>query len=139
MILAAVVHDVGHPGLNNDFFNKTNAALSHRYFGKSVLENFHASTAFSYLNQPEHHFLCHWTEADVVELNDNIVKLVLSTDMKRHFEHIKALKTHIEEARTIAALKANARVRKSRNGGGGGGGVFAAGEDVLRSFVRTLR
>jgi hypothetical protein len=30
LLLAAVVHDVGHPGLNNDFFNKTNAAVAHR-------------------------------------------------------------------------------------------------------------
>ena len=34
---AAVVHDVAHPGLNNDFFNKTNAEVAHRYFGKAVL------------------------------------------------------------------------------------------------------
>lgn len=102
-----------YQGLNNDYFNKTNAAVAHRYLGKSVLENFHASTAFSFLKQPEHHFLCHWVEGDVVELNDTIVKLVLATDMKRHFEHIKMLKTHVEQAQTAAALRSNARGRKS--------------------------
>ena len=56
-------------------------------------ENFHAATAFSFLMQPEHNFLCNWVEEDVIELEDTIVRLVLATDMKRHFEHIKTLKT----------------------------------------------
>ena len=69
-----------------------------------MLENFHASTAFSFLSQTEHQFLVHWEERDVVELDDTVIKLVLTTDMKRHFEHIRTLKTHVEAARALAAV-----------------------------------
>ena len=43
------------------------------------------------------------------------MRLVLATDMKRHFEHIKTLKTHVDETRR-AADKADKEVQ----GGGGG-------------------
>lgn len=111
LLLAAVVHDVGHPGLNNDFFIKTNAVVAHRYFGRSVLENFHASTVYTLLNMPEHKFMCHMPETDVAEVGDTITKLLLGTDMKRHFEIIRAMKHRIEEAHVIVSGK---KGRKSR-------------------------
>eukprot|EP00929_Paragymnodinium_shiwhaense_P118658 TRINITY_DN9056_c0_g2_i1.p1 TRINITY_DN9056_c0_g2~~TRINITY_DN9056_c0_g2_i1.p1 ORF type:complete len:1018 (+),score=213.73 TRINITY_DN9056_c0_g2_i1:115-3168(+) len=44
LIVAALGHDVGHPGRNNNFLIQTSDKLAIRYNDRSVLENFHAST-----------------------------------------------------------------------------------------------
>merc|ERR1719253_2274149 len=47
LIFAAVIHDVGHPAVNNIFMCKTQHPFSLRYNDKSVLENMHISFAYS--------------------------------------------------------------------------------------------
>lgn len=41
LLIAAIGHDVGHPGLNNTFMNNAQTPLSEIYQSKSVLENMH--------------------------------------------------------------------------------------------------
>eukprot|EP00434_Breviolum_minutum_P040903 symbB.v1.2.036366.t1/scaffold5055.1/size50094/1 len=56
-VIAAAVHDVGHPGYNNDFQKMTSSELALRYNDSSVLENFHAATCFEVLRErPD----CNW-------------------------------------------------------------------------------
>jgi 3'5'-cyclic nucleotide phosphodiesterase len=50
-LLAAVVHDVGHPGRNNSFQINRQTLLALEYNDLSVLENMHASKAFRRLFQ----------------------------------------------------------------------------------------
>jgi hypothetical protein len=50
-LLAAVVHDVGHPGRNNSFQINRQTVLALEYNDLSVLENMHASKAFRRLFQ----------------------------------------------------------------------------------------
>lgn len=45
--LTAAVHDMAHPGTGNDFLVKTEHALAVRYLDRSVLEHFHAASAFA--------------------------------------------------------------------------------------------
>ena len=47
ILLAAVVHDVDHPGKNNAFHTKLRKQLAVIYNDKSVLENWHIAHAFS--------------------------------------------------------------------------------------------
>jgi hypothetical protein len=47
VIVAAAVHDLAHPGVNNDFLVNSRAAAALTYNDRSVNENFHVSTAFS--------------------------------------------------------------------------------------------
>lgn len=44
--LAAVCHDVDHPGLTNAFLVAASDPISLRYNDKAVLESHHAATAF---------------------------------------------------------------------------------------------
>ena len=46
-MVGALVHDVGHPGLNNNYQIMTNSPLAVRYNDRSVLENHHCSLAFT--------------------------------------------------------------------------------------------
>ena len=45
-LLAAIVHDIGHPGRNNAFQQNSRSELALRYNDQSILENFHAASAF---------------------------------------------------------------------------------------------
>jgi len=96
VLLAAIVHDVKHPGRNNNFQvnNQTEYAL--KYNDRSVLENMHLSSAFSRvmgehkddtLNifqdmKPEEATLC----------REMCIDTVLHTDSSKHFSIVSEIK-----------------------------------------------
>ena len=49
ILIAALVHDVGHPGLNNNFQIATSSMLALRYNDRSILENHHCATGYTLL------------------------------------------------------------------------------------------
>ena len=53
LILAAVVHDLGHPGTTNTFQINTKSELATKYNELSVLESFHAASLFRILNRDD--------------------------------------------------------------------------------------
>ena len=57
IVFAAAVHDLQHPGVNNDFLIKTMHPLAVRHADQSVNEHHHLSTAFDLLLQDEFNFL----------------------------------------------------------------------------------
>ena len=46
IVIAAISHDVGHPGVNNRFLINNREALALTYNDYSVLENMHACVCF---------------------------------------------------------------------------------------------
>eukprot|EP01105_Mastigella_eilhardi_P003894 TRINITY_DN1507_c0_g1_i7.p1 TRINITY_DN1507_c0_g1~~TRINITY_DN1507_c0_g1_i7.p1 ORF type:complete len:284 (+),score=65.67 TRINITY_DN1507_c0_g1_i7:191-1042(+) len=86
-LFAGVVHDLGHPGLNNHFLCATRSKLSLTYNDISVLENWHASQAFELLlSRPEFNFTANFPEDMYQEFRALVVQLVLATDMAKHVE-----------------------------------------------------
>merc|ERR1719502_1347301 len=51
LIVSAVCHDIGHPGLNNPFLVETGHELAVRYNDHSPLENMHCAKLFQLLAQ----------------------------------------------------------------------------------------
>jgi cAMP-specific phosphodiesterase 4/calcium/calmodulin-dependent 3',5'-cyclic nucleotide phosphodiesterase len=98
LLFAAMIHDVGHPGLNNVWHVKTKHAIALRYNDKAVLENMHVSLTYSVIfgGDGEQANIFKNMAPDVFSnTRAKIIKLVLATDMTSHFTKLGKLKTRI--------------------------------------------
>ena len=57
VLLAALAHDVGHPGFTNAYLVETSHDFAIKYNDQSVLENHSAAVAFRILKEPAFNFL----------------------------------------------------------------------------------
>ena len=92
LLLAALGHDVLHPGNNNLYQINCKSAPAIQYHNESVLEN--VSSAFVQKSLIHHHFL-KGLELDEVAPVESILKniheLILRTDMNYHFRLLQVL------------------------------------------------
>lgn len=80
MYIAAAVHDIDHPGIDNDFLVATCHSYSCIYNDMSVLENHHCFSAFSLMNIPECNFVSSLTLSEYVRMRQIIVEMIMATD-----------------------------------------------------------
>lgn len=86
-LLAALCHDVGHCGLNSDYYIKTHHELAIQYNYVSVLENMHCSLSFQLLQSSDKtDFTSSWNSEELSTFRKTFTKCILATDMKIHFE-----------------------------------------------------
>lgn len=86
LLISAVGHDVGHPGVNNAFLIACNHPLAQTYNDKSVLENYHCAAYTQLLRR-------HWPCLNNIPgFRSALISNILATDMQRHFEYMKNLK-----------------------------------------------
>ncbi|XP_045110107.1 high affinity cAMP-specific and IBMX-insensitive 3',5'-cyclic phosphodiesterase 8A-like isoform X2 [Portunus trituberculatus] len=108
-LVAAVVHDVDHPGKNSAFLCNTNNELAILYNDLSVLESHHVAVSFKHTRSDERVNIFKALDRDTYKhLRKSIVDMVLATDMTKHFEHVSKF--------------VNMAGCSSGGGGGGGGG-----------------
>merc|ERR1719217_233085 len=85
VMMAAAIHDVGHPGVNNLFLTKTMDPLALRYNDKSVLESMHAALAFETMKDNDS---CNWygllSDECQKKIRPGLIGMVLATDMALH-------------------------------------------------------
>lgn len=93
-LLASIIHDFQHPGVNNEFLVKKSHAKAIRYNDISVLENHHLASAFAVLLDQNCDITIDLTEDQYWVLRTSIMKMVMSTDMKLHEETIGAFKNY---------------------------------------------
>ncbi|KAI8372690.1 uncharacterized protein BYT42DRAFT_500532 [Radiomyces spectabilis] len=93
LLLAALCHDVGHPGYNNLYQVNFNTPLAQRYKNTSVLENYSVDITRDLIHK--HKLLRNITIASgtgtgrcvtEAEFVDYLEQLILSTDMVYHYE-----------------------------------------------------
>ncbi|KAG1677360.1 hypothetical protein FOA52_010739 [Chlamydomonas sp. UWO 241] len=84
MLIAALIHDVNHPGVNNSFLVQQGTEEAMLYNDMSVNEHGHISLGFRLLHKPENNFLCSMTDADYRVVRRLVIELVLGTDMACH-------------------------------------------------------
>jgi hypothetical protein len=85
LLISAIGHDVGHPGVNNAFLVALNAPLAQLYNDRSVLESFHCAAYSQILRR-------FWPEAfsDIV-MRKLMINSILATDMGLHFKYMSDL------------------------------------------------
>ncbi|WVF72402.1 hypothetical protein IAT40_007217 [Kwoniella sp. CBS 6097] len=105
VLVAAMGHDVGHPGLSNAFMKNAKVPLSQVYEDKSVLENMHCMLVVQLLRKHGFGFLIEGSPAPASPLFDQkgfrrvLYSTVLATDMSLHFAWIQRLKDFDEGLR----------------------------------------
>jgi len=106
-ILAAICHDVQHPGVNNSYLVNSRSAIAILYNDASVLENMHAAKTFEKILGPNRNpaldIFQGMNQAQVDSIRDVMVYAILHTDMTKHFaavNRIKVMMTSIENSKT---------------------------------------
>ena len=93
IFFSAIIHDYGHPGLNNNYLISIKDDLAIRYNDKSVLENYHVSEAFNLiLKNAENNIFEHISDDDYKLCRKTIIECVLGTDMTLHNNKYVAFK-----------------------------------------------
>jgi hypothetical protein len=82
LLISAVGHDVGHPGVNNAFLVNLNAPLAQLYNDRSVLESFHCAAYSQILRR---HWPSIFRDARMRRL---MINIILATDMGLHFKYM---------------------------------------------------
>jgi hypothetical protein len=112
LLLAAVVHDMSHPGLNGAFLSAANAPLARRYNDTHVLEQYHLHTAFTILARPGCDITACMTADDVRTLRRLLISLVLATDMADHAAFMVDVQRRIAPGAPPPALHAGGAQRE---------------------------
>ncbi|KAL9020991.1 MAG: hypothetical protein Q9185_001818 [Variospora sp. 1 TL-2023] len=85
LLISAIGHDVGHPGVNNAFLVALNAPLAQLYNDKSVLESFHCAAYSQILRR-------YWKSAFAdTAMRGLMISSILATDMGLHFKYMADL------------------------------------------------
>ncbi|KAF2756470.1 HD-domain/PDEase-like protein [Pseudovirgaria hyperparasitica] len=82
LLVSAVGHDVGHPGVNNAFLVALNSPLAQLYNDRSVLESFHCAAYSQILRR-------YWPGAfSDTGMRKLMINSILATDMGLHFKYM---------------------------------------------------
>ncbi|UPQ97729.1 3'5'-cyclic nucleotide phosphodiesterase [Chloropicon primus] len=85
-LLAALIHDYEHKGVNNDFLVRFQDDLALKYNDRSPLENHHISAAFDVMLTKPYDIFANTSLEVFIKLRKLVIAMVLATDMKIHFE-----------------------------------------------------
>ncbi|SCU96141.1 LAMI_0F05358g1_1 [Lachancea mirantina] len=86
LCVAAIGHDVGHPGTSNVLLSEYKSPVALKYDNKSVLENFHSEVFIGLLST---HLPL------LVERQGNLItETILATDMALHSQYVDKLKSN---------------------------------------------
>ena len=96
-LVAAAAHDLGHPGVNNEFLQKTRDPLALEFNDRNVLENFHCRSAFFLMeSHPSAAFLQSLDTAEYRRFRRILTDVILGTDMAMHQSIISSFDTEKE-------------------------------------------
>ncbi|XP_074649717.1 high affinity cAMP-specific and IBMX-insensitive 3',5'-cyclic phosphodiesterase 8B-like [Tubulanus polymorphus] len=88
-LIAAVVHDVDHPGRTNAFLVNSGNEFAVLYNDLAVLESHHVSLAFQLTAKDDRvNIFKNLERDDFRSLRQVIIDMVLATEMTKHFEHL---------------------------------------------------
>ena len=95
IIIAALGHDLGHPGLTNMFHMNDSTDIAITYNDISILENFHASLLFRTLRKSENNIFEKLSNIDYKIIRKRMISEILATDMANHGKVVSVIKSKI--------------------------------------------
>lgn len=96
LLLAALMHDYKHPGVNNSFLINSKNKLAIKYNDHSVLESMHASETFKLISKRECNIFSSLSNQEYRIMRRRVIECILSTDMTYHPKHYSQLKNKID-------------------------------------------
>jgi hypothetical protein len=96
IFVSSLLHDIGHPGLNNNYQINKMTKLALRYNDKSVLENFHSYQGFKIIKNPDSNILEGLEKEETRIFRKRIIESILATDMSYHTKVYSTLKCRID-------------------------------------------
>ncbi|KAJ3415184.1 Calcium/calmodulin-dependent 3',5'-cyclic nucleotide phosphodiesterase 1B [Chytridiales sp. JEL 0842] len=97
MYMAAIIHDVDHPGYTNNFLINSYERRAVLYNDKSILENHHLATAFSLIMEEENNFMKDFTKGEFKATRETVIDMVLATDLSQHFSIVSMFKSKVAQ------------------------------------------
>ncbi|ORZ17219.1 hypothetical protein BCR42DRAFT_351402 [Absidia repens] len=95
LLLSAIGHDAGHPGVNNMFLINSRTPLAVMYNDRSVLESLHSMTLFQLIKK--HGLDQWWTGDDYQCFRHIIISSILATDMALNNDYVKKFKQSAQD------------------------------------------
>ncbi|KAK9829381.1 hypothetical protein WJX72_005491 [[Myrmecia] bisecta] len=126
VLLAAVSHDMDHPGLTNAFLINSRHELARTYNDSSVLENRHIASLYSLVvTNPDLDVFRDIDKQMWKDARKLVINCIIHTDMMHHFPMVSKVEVFFELHQ--AALRAGSSACEA----GGMASAFAAPEDRL--------
>jgi len=101
LLLSALVHDLDHPGTDNNWEIKTQSERARRYNNIAVLEHHSLDLAVEILSQPEFDLFAGMPAKSRKEGLQLLGIAVLATDFSMHRAFLQELETYLDKARAI--------------------------------------
>lgn len=98
VFFASAIHDVGHPGNNNNWEIAIKSSLALSYNDKAVLENYHLCKAFCLAKTQDCNIFSSFSLKDYNASRALIISMVLITDIANHFSDLATLKAKNKSA-----------------------------------------
>jgi hypothetical protein len=114
-LIAALCHDLRHPGLNNAYQIAARTPLAVLYNDTSVLEHHHCASTFRILSQPRTNLLARLSEKHYRAVRATMISAILSTDMTCHFHLVDKFKEFVDSRTAAVATEAPSQGKEARS------------------------
>ena len=98
ILISALGHDIGHPGLTNNFHINSSSEMALTYNDISCLENFHLSKLFRTIRKDETNIFEKLSTQDYKTIRKRMISEILATDMANHGKIMTNIQSKIPEA-----------------------------------------
>jgi hypothetical protein len=96
LFVAALGHDIGHPGVNNVFLVKSRDKLAIIHNDRSPLENMHCALLYEIMVENDANIFATLSDEQWREARKIVITTILGTDMAHHFEQISKVQVFLE-------------------------------------------
>ena len=97
LMVAAICHDANHDGFTNVYNEKAETPLGILFKNQSVMETHHCSIAIGVISKEECNIFSTLDGSDYKAMWSMIIRLILSTDMAKHFDFLKNVNAMLDQ------------------------------------------